>query len=89
MNLLDTFAGIGGFSMGFEAEGFRTVGFIENHETKRIVLEHWWPGVPKFGDIREVTGQLIRETCGEIDVITGGSSLRPYVNSRKAAWHYR
>jgi DNA (cytosine-5)-methyltransferase 1 len=75
---LDLFSGIGGFSLAFEAEGFRTIAFAECDETKRIVLRHWWSGVPIFDDARDV--EPIRKFCeanGGVDVLTGGVPCQP------------
>ncbi len=75
-NILDTFAGIGGFSYGMEKTGrFKTVGFIELNPYPCKILKRHWPGVPIYNDIREFTAErvrsdrLIRE---RIDIITGG-----------------
>ena len=51
MKLLDTFAGIGGFSLGMEAAGMQTVAFVENNDYCRRVLAKRWPGVQQYGDI--------------------------------------
>jgi DNA (cytosine-5)-methyltransferase 1 len=55
MNVLDLFSGIGGFSLGLERAGFRTVAFCEIDSYCRAVLARHWPGVPILGDIRAVT----------------------------------
>lgn len=75
-NILDTFAGIGGFSLGMEKTGrFKTVGFVEINPYPCKILQRHWPGVPIYNDIREFTAErvrsdrLIRE---RIDIITGG-----------------
>jgi aspartate/methionine/tyrosine aminotransferase len=39
MNVLDLFSGIGGFTIGLEAAGMRTVAFCENNQFCREVLE--------------------------------------------------
>lgn len=70
--LLETFAGIGGFSIAFESVGFKTIGFVEWNDTKRIIIKYHWPDVPIFGDIREFRG-----TRGMADVITGGVPCQP------------
>lgn len=51
---LDLFSGIGGFSLAFESEGFRTIGFSEIHPYACRVLKQRWPQVPNYGDIRNV-----------------------------------
>jgi len=68
MLVLDLFSGIGGFSLGLERSGMRTVAFCEIEPYCRSVLAKRWPKVPCYGDIREVTG-LGRDI---VDVICGG-----------------
>ncbi|TYL50057.1 DNA (cytosine-5-)-methyltransferase [Nocardioides sp. BGMRC 2183] len=48
------FAGIGGFDLGFERAGMRTVWQCEIKDFCQDVLKHRWPDVPKATDIREV-----------------------------------
>jgi DNA (cytosine-5)-methyltransferase 1 len=55
MNVLDLFSGIGGFSLGLERAGMRTVAFCEIDPYCRRVLRKHWPDVPVYGDIRELT----------------------------------
>ncbi len=62
MRVLDLFSGIGGFSLGLERTGMRTVAFCEIDPYCRRVLAKHWPNVPIFGDIRELTGQIITDT---------------------------
>lgn len=67
MNVLDLFSGIGGFSLGLERAGMRTVGFCEIEPFARGVLAKHWPDIPCSHDIET------REfTEGEADVICGG-----------------
>lgn len=68
MNVLDLFSGIGGFSLGLERAGMRTVAFCEIEPYCRDVLAKHWPGVPCFPDIRQLRGDWL----GRIDVICGG-----------------
>ena len=60
------FAGIGGFDIGFERAGIKTVWQVEIDPFCRKVLEKHWPNVQRFSDIRE---------CRElpaVDVVSGG-----------------
>ena len=59
MNVLDLFSGIGGFSLGLERAGMRTVAFCEIDPYCRAVLRKHWPDVPVFGDIRDLTAEQI------------------------------
>lgn len=56
MNVLDLFSGIGGFSLGLERAGMRTVAFCEIDARCRGVLRKRWPSVPIFEDVRDVGG---------------------------------
>lgn len=67
MNVLDLFSGIGGFSLGLERAGMRTVAFCEINPFCRRVLAKHWPGVELFGDVREL--DAIR---ADIDAICAG-----------------
>lgn len=67
MNVLDLFSGIGGFSLGLERAGMRTVAFCEVDPFCRRVLEKHWPTVPCHDDITR------REfEAGEADIVVGG-----------------
>src|ERR1700761_9263409 len=52
VNVLDLFSGIGGFSLGLERAGMRTVAFCEVKPFCRRVLASRWPGVPILEDVR-------------------------------------
>ena len=69
MNVLDLFSGIGGFSLGLERAGMRTVAFCEIDAKCRQVLQKHWPNVPIFEDVTTLTAGDIDET---VDVICGG-----------------
>jgi len=69
MNILDLFSGIGGFSLGLERAGMKTVAFCEVDKKCQQVLKKHWPGVPIFDDVSTLKGEDIEET---VDVICGG-----------------
>jgi DNA (cytosine-5)-methyltransferase 1 len=48
------FAGIGGFDLGFERAGLKTVWQCENKDFCNAVLAHHWPNTPRAVDIQEV-----------------------------------
>jgi DNA (cytosine-5)-methyltransferase 1 len=50
------FAGVGGFDLGLERAGMRTVWMVENDKQCQQVLRHHWPEVEVYGDVREVAG---------------------------------
>jgi DNA (cytosine-5)-methyltransferase 1 len=69
MKVLDLFSGIGGFSLGLELSGWKTVAFCELEPTAQEVLARHWPGVPVFADVKKLsTGNLNQK----IDIICGG-----------------
>ena len=72
--MLDTFSGIGGFSLAGRWAGFETVGFCEKEEFCRAVLAKHWPGVPCHDDITTLTVDLVRGWLAErrLDLLTGG-----------------
>jgi DNA (cytosine-5)-methyltransferase 1 len=72
--VLDTFAGIGGFSLGLERTGrFKTVAFCEMDAYCQEVLKQQWNGIPIYDYIEDVTaGRLLQDGIGRVDVITGG-----------------
>lgn len=73
LEVLDLFAGIGGFSLGLERTGgFRTVAFCEINRYCRRVLAKHWPGVPCYGDIRELDATRLARDNIRPAVITGG-----------------
>ena len=67
MRVLDLFSGIGGFSLGLERAGMRTVQFVELDPFCRAVLAQHWPDVPCHDDVR-----TLQAGPGSADVITAG-----------------
>ena len=68
LRVLDLFSGIGGFSLGLERAGMRTVAFCEIEPYCRAVLRKHWPRVPIFEDVIRLAGADV----GRVDVICGG-----------------
>jgi len=62
VNVLDLFSGIGGFSLGFERAGMRTVAFCEIDPYCRAVLRRHWPDVPVYDDVRTLTRETLADT---------------------------
>lgn len=69
MNVLDLFSGIGGFSLGLERAGMKTIAFCEVDKKCQEVLRKHWKDVPIFDDVTTLKGTDIHET---VDVICGG-----------------
>jgi DNA (cytosine-5)-methyltransferase 1 len=72
MNVLDLFSGIGGFSLGLERAGMRTVAFCEIEPYARAVLRKHWPDVPCYDDVRTLSGARLGADGIVPDVICGG-----------------
>ena len=72
MNVLDLFSGIGGFSLGLERAGMKTVAFCEIEPFCRAVLAKHWPGVPIYEDVRSLTGAGLASAGIVPDAICGG-----------------
>ncbi len=75
VRVLDLFSGIGGFSLGLERAGMRTVAFCENDDYCCRVLRKHWPGVPIHGDICELDGS---QYAGSVQLVCGGFPCQPY-----------
>lgn len=69
MNVLDLFSGIGGFSLGLERAGMKTIAFCEIDEAARKVLKKHWPEVPIYHDVSKLNATKYRNS---VDVVCGG-----------------
>jgi DNA (cytosine-5)-methyltransferase 1 len=73
MNVLSLFSGVGGFDMGLEAAGYKTIFQCEWDKNCQKVLNRHWPDVPKWGDVSTLTGEHILRAAGPPDVVAWGS----------------
>lgn len=71
---VDLFTGIGGFSLGLERAGFKTVVFCEQDKFCQKVLKKHWPGVPIEPDIKNFDG---KKYAGAF-ILTGGFPCQPF-----------
>jgi DNA (cytosine-5)-methyltransferase 1 len=69
MRLGSLFSGLGGFERAFERAGMTPAWQVEIDRDCNRVLEHHWPGVPKFDDVRTVGAAQLEP----VDVISFGS----------------
>ena len=79
MKTLDLFSGIGGFSIGLERAGFKTVAFCEIDKYCKLILKKHWKDIKIYPDVREITKQQLEEDGCELpEVITGGFPCQPF-----------
>ncbi len=77
---LDLFSGIGGFSLGLESAGLvETVAFCDFDKYCQQVLNKNFPGVPVYGDVKELNHDKLKaDGINQIDIITGGYPCQPF-----------
>jgi len=77
---LDLFSGIGGFSLGLESAGLvETVAFCDFDKYCQQVLNKNWPGIPVYGDVKELNYEKLQaDGIDKIDIITGGYPCQPF-----------
>ena len=82
---LSLFSGIGGLDLAAEWAGFRTVGQCEWADYPRAVLEKHWPGMPRWRDIRTLTGDDFYAQTGlrTVTVLSGGFPCQPFSTAGK------
>ena len=80
MTHLSLFSGIGGLDLAAEWAGFETVGQCEWADYPTKVLEKHWPDVPRWRDIRTLTGDDFYEKTGirSPTVVSGGFPCQPH-----------
>lgn len=74
------FAGIGGFDLGLERAGMKTLWQVEIDEYAKKVLEKRFPDTRRYGDIRECggPGSSRPHVLAPVDLICGGFPCQPF-----------
>lgn len=72
------FSGGGLGDYGLTLAGMEIVGQVEIDSYCQQILKLRWPDVPKWTDVKNVTGKEIIERCGRIDLISGGFPCQPF-----------
>ena len=85
LRVLDLFSGIGGFSLGLERAGMRTVAFCEIEPFCRSILRKHWPDVPIYEDVRTLTADALARDGIAVDVICGGFPCQDVSHAGKRA----
>ena len=80
MNGLSLCSGIGGLDIAFEKAGGKILAFCELDAFCQKVLRKHWPDVPIFGDIRQLSMEVIENEGirSAVDIIYGGFPCQPF-----------
>jgi site-specific DNA-cytosine methylase len=71
LDVLDLFSGAGGFALGLERAGMKTIAFCESNKVLRSRLMQHWPNVELYHDVTR-TDEIVQGVADRISVIVGG-----------------
>jgi DNA (cytosine-5)-methyltransferase 1 len=83
MTFLSLFSGIGGIDLGLERAGMKCIGQVEIDPFCRRVLVKHWPEVWKHGNVKTLTGELVKQHCGIPDLVVAGFPCQPVSQNGK------
>lgn len=90
MRKLSLFSGIGGIDLAAKWAGMETVAFCEWEKFTQQVLKKNFPGIPVYGDVRDLTKERLKQDGiigpgRTIDIISAGYPCQPfsYAGQRK------
>lgn len=77
---LSLFSGIGGMDLAAEMAGFKTIGQCEFADFPNEILKKHWPNIPRWRDVRELTGESFRAKTNGCTptVVSGGFPCQPH-----------
>ena len=78
MRVLSLFSGGGLGDYGLDLAGMEIVGQVEIDDYCQKILKLRWPDVPKWTDIKNVTGKEVLKQIGTVDLISGGFPCQPF-----------
>ncbi len=78
MRVLSLFSGGGLGDFGLMRAGMEIAGQVEIDKFCQEILKLRWPEVPKWEDVRSVTGKEVEQRCGRIDIVAGGFPCQPF-----------
>ncbi len=82
MVVVDLFAGAGGFSRGFELEGFEVAVAVENFKPVAETYKMNFPETEVIvRDVKLVSGREIERICGDVDVLIGSPPCEPFTSA--------
>jgi hypothetical protein len=80
------FTGIGGFDLGFECSGIKTVWQVESDPFCRKVLEKHWTNTQRFCDVREFNDQMSSLVASLVRISRRPAKVEELMKANEAAY---